>query len=227
MSGSSWSASANGAKIVVIINKIDLVQNEQELQEVVDYVARNARSLLNLSPEIFPISSRQALQAKLAAREQGVPISGELWEASRFGPLERYILNTLDAGERLRLKFENPLGVAARLLKQYSEQIDLRQEVLKGDFHAGRDRRAAQAYQVEMRRTSSTRAAVDNALRWPSAATALDEMLRIGRIFDPVNGEKVAPSSSARQQPTRASRSTPRQRLDRLMVGGTIASGMT
>ncbi len=211
-----------GKKIVVIINKIDLVQNEQELQEVVDYVARNARSLLNLSPEIFPISSRQALQAKLAAREQGVPMSGELWEASRFGPLERYILNTLDAGERLRLKFENPLGVAARLLKQYSEQIDLRQEVLKGDFHTLDviDERL-EAYQVDMRRDFKYQSSrVDNVL-YEMAERGdrfFDEMLRIGRIFDLVNGEKVrrvrAPGGSRHEPADRA----PRQRLDRWMV---------
>ncbi len=184
-----------GKKIVVIINKIDLVQNEQELQEVVDYVARNARSLLNLSPEIFPISSRLALQAKLAAREQGVPVSGELWKASRFGPLERYILNTLDAGERLRLKFENPLGVAARLLKQYSEQIDLRQEVLKGDFHTlDVIDEQLEAYQVDMRRDFKYQSSrVDNVL-YEMAERGdrfFDEMLRIGRILDLVNGEKV------------------------------------
>jgi len=184
-----------GKKIVVIINKIDLVQNEQELQEVVDYVARNARSLLNLSPEIFPISSRLALQAKLAAREQGVPVGGELWEASRFGPLERYILNTLDAGERLRLKFENPLGVAVRLLKQYTEQIDLRQEVLKGDFHTlDVIDEQLEAYQVDMRRDFKYQSSrVDNVL-YEMAERGdrfFDEMLRIGRIFDLVNGEKV------------------------------------
>ena len=38
-------------------------------------------------------------------------LDNALWEASRFGALEQYILTTLDAGERVRLKLENPLGV--------------------------------------------------------------------------------------------------------------------
>ncbi len=63
-----------GKKIVVIINKIDLVQNEQELQEVVDYVARNARSLLNLaSARNIPDQSRQALQSQAGCPRAGRP----------------------------------------------------------------------------------------------------------------------------------------------------------
>lgn len=184
-----------GKKIVVIINKIDLVQTEADLQEVVDYVAGNARHLLSLTPEIFPISSRQALRAKLDAKEKGVPVGGDLWDASRFAPLERYILRTLDEGERLRLKLENPLGVAARLLKQYDEQIDLRQEILKGDFHTlDVIDEQLEAHQVDMRRDFKYQSSrVDNVL-YEMAERGdrfFDETLRIGRIFDLMNGEKV------------------------------------
>ncbi len=112
-----------------------------------------------------------------------------------FRPARALHPQHLDAGERLRLKFENPLGVAARLLKQYSEQIDLRQEVLKGDFHTlDVIDEQLEAYQVDMRRDFKYQSSrVDNVL-YEMAERGdrfFDEMLRIGRIFDLVNGEKV------------------------------------
>ena len=56
-----------GKKIVVVINKIDLVEEESEIQEVVHYVGRNAQELLGLAPDIFPVSARRRLRAKLAS----------------------------------------------------------------------------------------------------------------------------------------------------------------
>ncbi len=47
-----------------MINKIDIFENDADLQQVMDFVADNAFALLDLAPEIFPISSRLALKAK-------------------------------------------------------------------------------------------------------------------------------------------------------------------
>ena len=72
--------------------------------------------MLGREPIVFAVSSRQARQAKetFDADERT-----RLWAASRFEPLEGYILDTLDEQERLRLKLANPLGVAQRLAEQY------------------------------------------------------------------------------------------------------------
>ncbi len=85
-----------GKKVVIVINKIDILQNETEIQQVIEFVAENAHSLLSLTPEIFPVSARQALRAKL-----GEP---ELWAVSRFEELEDYIRNTLDEQSRIRFQ---------------------------------------------------------------------------------------------------------------------------
>ena len=42
-----------------------------------------------------------------------------LWEKSRWAELETYILKSLDAGERSKLKLKNPLGIAHNLLNKY------------------------------------------------------------------------------------------------------------
>ena len=65
------------------------------------FVARQrARAARASAPDIFPVSARLALRAK-----QGEP---QLWPASGFEALERYIRDTLDAPGRVQLKLLEP-----------------------------------------------------------------------------------------------------------------------
>jgi len=185
-----------GKKIVIIVNKIDLLETEADLDQVLDFVHTNARQLLGMEPHIFPVSAKQALQAKQMAQRSGRDAPyGPLWERSRFASLEDYILTTLDASTRIRLKLENPLGVATRLLDSYGEIIRGRQEVLKGDFQTlDVIEEQLAAYQADMRRDFKfQRSHVDNVLYEMSERgdNFFDEIFRIGRIFDLINGEKV------------------------------------
>lgn len=184
-----------GKKIVVVVNKIDLVEKESELAEVLAYVDQNAQKLLGLSPEIFPISSRLALRAKQAAKDYSDFDDNVMWDTSRFGALEQYILQTLDAGERVRLKLDNPLGVSALLIEQYHDVIADRLDLLKGDFKTlDVIEEQLEAYQEDMRRDFAYQSSrVDNVL-YEMAERGdrfFDETLRLGRIFDLVNSEKI------------------------------------
>ena len=96
-----------GKKIVIVINKVDILEGEGQIQEVAAFVATSARTLLGFAPDVFPVSAKLALRAK-----QGDP---SIWPASRFEALERYIASTLDAPGRVQLKLLNPLGVASSL----------------------------------------------------------------------------------------------------------------
>jgi small GTP-binding protein len=115
-----------GKKIVVVINKIDIFENDAELQQVVDFVTNNAFALLDLAPEIFPVSSRLALRAK-----QG---EMSLWSSSRFEALENYIRLTLDEKSRFQLKLLNPLGVGQHLVARYHSITTSRLDLLKDDI---------------------------------------------------------------------------------------------
>ena len=79
-----------GKKVVIVINKIDILQDEAELAEVKAFVIENARVLLGLTPEVFPVSARVW---RCAAKPGSEP---ELWERSRFAALEQYVHDTLD-----------------------------------------------------------------------------------------------------------------------------------
>jgi len=115
-----------GKKVVLVINKIDILQSAEALEEIQNFVAENAKITLKTIPEIFPISAQQALLAK-----QGKP---ELWQESRFEALESYIMTTLDQESRLELKLLNPLGVGKHLSNQYKEFFEHRLKLLQDDL---------------------------------------------------------------------------------------------
>ena len=110
-----------GKKVVVVINKQDLVERAEDLETIHRFVATNSLHVLGEAPPIFAVSARAAMRAK-----QGQP---DLWAASGFEPLERFIRETLDAAGRLQLKLLNPIGVAGHLvegrLATVAERLDL------------------------------------------------------------------------------------------------------
>jgi small GTP-binding protein len=103
------SIAAWGKKLVLLVNKVDILRGEAELNEVLGYVRANAGRILGLSLEVLPISAQRAAEAR--ARGD----AGQL-AASGLPGVESFLRDRLDRGERLRLKLGNPLGVASRLL---------------------------------------------------------------------------------------------------------------
>jgi small GTP-binding protein len=114
-----------GKKIVIVLNKIDLLE-EHEQAEVVGFIRESARALLGLTPEIFPVSARLAQRARSNSDQV-------TWQASRFDAVERYILETLDEEQRVRLKLLSPLGVAQHLADKYLAAVEQRLGTLQED----------------------------------------------------------------------------------------------
>ncbi len=176
-----------GKKVVVVLNKIDLLQSEDDLSQIESFIATNAHALVGITPEIFPVSSRLALRAKL-----GEPV---VWLDSRFEALENYIRSTLDEKGRLRLKFLNPLGVGSHLAEKYLGQIDQRLDLLKGDFALLEDvENQLAVYREDMNRDFSYRMAdIENVLfeMEQRGQDYFDETLRLGRVFDLLKRERI------------------------------------
>ncbi len=118
-----------GKKIVFVINKIDILAQPADREEVVGYVREHATTLLGEPPEIFAVSARDALEAKNKE-------SAELWAQSGFDAVEDYLLRTLDQEERIRLKLLNPLNVGLRLAVRYKETAFERLKLLAQDIEA-------------------------------------------------------------------------------------------
>ena len=176
-----------GKKIVIVVNKIDIFEHQDELTEVVTFVRTAAQRLLGISPEVFPVSARQALRAK-----QGDPTR---WAASRFEPLEQFIAATLEEGSRFRLKLANPLGVGQSLARKYAEIAGERLALLKEDLARLEEiegqlalHREDVAKGFELRMTAVEKVLLDMETR---GHAYFEDTLRIGRVIDLFNRARV------------------------------------
>jgi small GTP-binding protein len=176
-----------GKKVVVVINKIDILAGEKELAEVRSYVADNARRLLGVTPEIFPVSAKSAFRAKT-----GEP---QLWTSSGFEPLEKYIKTTLDHAARTQLKLMNPLGVGAALIDRYQVSTQERMSALQSDLALLDDVESQLGlFEQDMAREFEGRmATVDNVLLEMERRghDFFDDTMRIGRMMDLLNRSRV------------------------------------
>ncbi len=185
-----------GKKIVIVVNKMEMLQSEEERGQVLAFVGENARQLVGNDPRIFPVSARLALESKQQERTSGTPLAAqEKWGRSQFGSLEEYILARLDKQERVRLKLENPLGIALNLVESYRQVIEDRQRLLKGDFQTlDTIDEQLDAYQTDMRRDFQYQSdRVDNVL-YEMAERGdrfFDENLRVTRILELINAERL------------------------------------
>jgi small GTP-binding protein len=177
-----------GKKIVLVINKIDILERPEELETVRAFVADNGRTLLGSAPEVFAVSARKALRAK----ESG---DAALLEESRFPPLEKAIVTTLDERERVRLKLLNPLGVGALLAGRTLEVVTGRLDLLVEDVRTLDDiERQLALYKEDMEREFRLRLSdVDRVLREfeNRGMEFFDETVRLARFIDLLNRDRM------------------------------------
>lgn len=180
-----------GKKIVIVLNKIDMLRTPQELKEVSNFVGENCKTLLGFEPEIFPVS---ALKAQQAQKESG-PEAIQVWEQSRFGPLEYFLFHTLDEVERIRLKLLTPLGVMQRLVAETRSVVEQRANLLKEDAVTIETiEKQLQLYREDMERDFAHRLGeVENIIleMRNRGDRFFDDTMRVGRIFDLVRAERI------------------------------------
>ena len=119
-----------GKKVVFVLNKVDIFENDSALQEVRDFILKNIAQKLGGQPQLYPVS------AKLAQSAQSEPDPEQrarLRSASRLDDLEQFVNVTLDETTRLQLKFNNPLGVAEHLGDQAGRILAAQTEALNDD----------------------------------------------------------------------------------------------
>ena len=102
--------------------------------------------------------------------------------------LEKYIHDTLDERGRVRLKFLNPLGVAAHLAERYLEVIHSRLKLLQTDFEMITDVEAQLAtFKGDMEHDFKFRMAdIENTLleMEQRGQEFFDDTFRLARVFD-------------------------------------------
>ena len=176
-----------GKKIIIIVNKIDILQNDNELSQVKSYVVENARFLLGITPEIYLVSARDAMRAKL---NDPVPQTD-----NQFTQLEKYIVDTLDESSRLVLKFMSPLGVANHLVDKYDEVTRSRIDLLKTDLQMLSDvDTQLDLYKEDMHRDFTFRMAdIENILLGMEKRgdDYFEDIFRLSHVFDLMNKDRI------------------------------------
>ncbi len=177
-----------GKKIVIIINKIDLLERADEREQVTAFVAEHGRAFLGDAPPTFPVSSRRALRRKMGEPVNDVP-------GDRFDDLEHYVSTTLDERERLRLKLLNPIGIGVRLAQSVRSTIGGRLGLLRQDLVTIDDiERQLDMYRSDLSREFEFRLAeIDNVLQqFENRGVAFfDDTLRVGRLADLLNKSRI------------------------------------
>ena len=120
-----------GKKIVMVINKADILEGRVAVDEVRAFVAEHTAGILGYTPELFVLSAKLAEKANQTRDPEE---KERLRKASGITDLERYITETLDDRVRLELKLSNPLGVAANLLQQAEGLNQAQAEELQADL---------------------------------------------------------------------------------------------
>jgi small GTP-binding protein len=115
-----------GKKVVFVLNKVD-TKSDEEVQQVLEYLKTNTRSIFGFDPVVYPVAAKLALESKLGN------LPPREWTRSRFETLEDYIFQVLSEKERVRIKLNAPLETILSLAKKQFRMIESRREVLSAD----------------------------------------------------------------------------------------------
>lgn len=176
-----------GKKIVLVVNKIDILPDQESIDKVVEFAGSSANKLVGDIQAVFPVSAKLAQDAKA-----GQP---RLWSECGFEPLENFIHDTLDDQGRFRLKLLNPLGVGHRLTKKQLGIVDRDLETIQSDILLLEDiKNQTIYYNDDMQRNFQARLGeVDNLLLGMEkrGRAFFEETMRLGRIPDLVRPSKI------------------------------------
>ena len=181
-----------GKKILLVVNKVDLLRNEENTKRVRTFIEEGIRSMLGLTPPIFFVSSLLAQRAKAAGSEME---RDALMKASGFGELEGYISDLLDEEGRVRIKLESPLGVVEELGRRYGSTVEERMGLLEDDFKTSENVESQlEVFQEDMRRDFDARMAeIENIVHALNerADEWFERNIRITNIAELTRREKV------------------------------------
>ncbi len=178
-----------GKKVVVAVNKTDILDKPADVDKVVDFVRSKLREHLGMRPEVFPVSARRAQKARAAGADTEPHPTG-------LRPLEEYLTRTLDQAERVRIKLASPVGVALSVLERVAASTKERLCVVEADEAALQEieNQLVLHLQEQSRDFRLRLAEVDKPLAEleKRGASFLERTLRVGRTASLFDGNAVA-----------------------------------
>ncbi|MCJ7432329.1 MAG: dynamin family protein, partial [Anaerolineales bacterium] len=181
-----------GKKVIFVLNKVDIFENDSALLEVRDFILKHATAILGDQPHLYPVSAKLAQRALSETDPEG---RVRLRNASGLDALEQFISATLDDTTRLQLKFNNPLGVADHLIAQAVQSLSAQSKDLNEDkLTAGSLETVITDYERELHNELPPRLAeVENILHRleQRGLDFFDSTMRLTNVQNLVRGDKV------------------------------------
>ncbi len=172
-----------GKKVVMVINKEDLLEGDAARREVEAFVRSQVHRLLGFEPETFLVSARAGLRMP------------ESEEAEGFRRLRDHLRTTLTQRHLVALKLSSPLGVAGRLVGDYQQTAAARLRVLAEDAETIRQAELQwSSHERQMQAEfESQRARIENDLLQMSlrGEAFLDDRMRLIRIVSMLNARMM------------------------------------
>lgn len=174
-------------KVIFLLNKID-TKDVGDVREVLGYLGQEVSKILELEPQIFPISVKQAFQAKTAS-------DSELLQQSGFSEIEEYIWQALTETERIRLKLVNPLHAVQPICSMAENELQEKLVVIEEDLHRLRHIEKQLAYTQDDLQENYSRfiLRIKNILLdlRNRANDFVDDFLQVRNVFDITSKEKT------------------------------------
>ncbi len=173
-------AKAWSRKVVIVINKVDLLENQADREAVLEFVKSNALATLGENPPLFMVSARQH-------KREGTDAG--------FMALEQHLRQVLGEQNRIRLKLLSPLGVATELLTRATARVKASQELLATDGKLLADlENEFTEHQTDLKtqleaQLNTVYAVLDGVQK--RGELFIDDTLRVSKTFELLNSEKI------------------------------------
>lgn len=112
--------------IVFLINKVDIAENEEELEKLIAHAEGELGRIFKVKPFLIPVSAKLALRAKQSSDAQ-------LYSRSGMERLEKYIFSTLGEEERVRMKIKSSSEIALSLCAETERTLKSHLEKISAD----------------------------------------------------------------------------------------------
>jgi small GTP-binding protein len=179
-----------GKKVVLVVNKVDILQDAGEIHEVETFVLEQARRLLDFEPELFSLSARAGVQLAEHPEEESAEASSQ-----GFIHFREYLQRTLTQEGLVRLKLLSPVGVALHVSHVYAQNAQDREQVLQADLHTlTQVDKKIEAYRVDTgAEFERHQARIENDLLQMSlrGEAFLDEHMRLLKVVDMLRSRRM------------------------------------
>ena len=175
--------------IVFVLNKIDIAQDQAEVDKLIAHTSHELERAFNFKPHIIPVSAKLAKLARANADETAFSNSG-------FHELEDYIFKTLGEEQRIRMKVESSTDLALSLCSETERALDTNLERISDDTKKLEEfQRKLDGMKEEIVGNSSqfTERIRSRLLEFKTRGVGfIDELIRFQNIFKLISKDKVA-----------------------------------